>query len=318
MNLRLALPSEHRDIRALLSDNQLPLDDLATAAVEFIVAVEGEHVFGVVGLERFGDAGLLRSLAVAPDQRGAGLGGALVQAVESLAREQGLRQLVLLTLTSAPFFARRGYALTARESVPAAVRDSAEFRSICPASAACMSKALDSHGMRKRVLFLCTGNSARSVLAEATLRAWAGQRFEVFSAGSQPTGTINPYALEQLAAENIATAGLHSKSWDEFAADSTTSMDVVVTVCNAAAAEACPVAFGDFVRTHWGLPDPAAAHGSGEEKRKAFRQAHRTIKARLRALLALPEGLWDDRTALKHALDRIGYLQAEDEATTHG
>jgi protein-tyrosine-phosphatase/N-acetylglutamate synthase-like GNAT family acetyltransferase len=318
MNLRPALTSEHQEIQALLSDNKLPVDDLATAAVEFIVAIEGEHVLGVAGLERFGGAGLLRSLAVARDQRGSGLGGALVQAVESLAREQGLRQLVLLTLTAAPFFARRGYVLMARESVPAAVRNSAEFRSICPASAICMAKALDSHDLRKRVLFLCTGNSARSVLAEATLRSWGGQRFEVFSAGSQPAGTISPYALEQLAAENIATAGLHSKSWNEFVADGTTPMDLVVTVCDSAAAETCPIAFGDFVRTHWGLPDPAAVHGSEEDKREAFRQAHRTIKARMRALLALPGGTWDDRIALKQALDRIGYLQPDDEVTAHG
>lgn len=318
MKLRPALPSEHQEIQALLSDNQLPVEDLATAAVEFIVAAEGEHVLGVVGLECFGDAGLLRSLAVARDQRGSGLGGALVRGAESLARERGLRQVVLLTLTAAPFFARRGYALTARESVPAAVRDSAEFRSICPASAACMTKALDSRDVRKRVLFLCTGNSARSVLAEATLRAWAGQRFEVFSAGSQPTGKINPYALYQLAAEGIATAGLHSKSWDEFSTDGTAPMDLVVTVCDSAAAEICPVVLGDFVRTHWGLPDPAAVDGSDEDKREAFRQAHRTIKARLRALLALPAGMWDDRILLKQALDRIGYLQSEDEVAAHG
>ena len=318
MKLRPALPSEHHEIQVLLSDNRLPVDDLATAAVEFIVAVEGEHVFGVVGLERFGDAGLLRSLAVARDQRGSGLGGALVQGAESLARERGLRQLVLLTLTATPFFARLGYALTARESVPAAVRDSAEFRSICPASAACMTKALGSHDVRRRVLFLCTGNSARSVLAEATLRAWSGQRFEVFSAGSQPTGKINPYALDQLAAEGIATAGLHSKSWDEFAADGTAPMDLVVTVCDSAAAEVCPVVLGDFVRTHWGLPDPAAVDGSDADKREAFRQAHRTIKARLRALLALPAGMWDDRILLKQALERIGYLQPEDEVAAHG
>ncbi|HEV2621769.1 MAG TPA: arsenate reductase ArsC [Frateuria sp.] len=172
--------------------------------------------------------------------------------------------------------------------------------------------------MRKRVLFLCTGNSARSVLAEATLRAWAGQRFEVFSAGSQPTGKINPYALDQLAAEGIATAALHSKSWDEFAADGKAPMDLVVTVCDSAAAEVCPVVLGDFVRTHWGLPDPAAVDGSEEDKREAFRQAHRTIKARLRALLALPAEMWDDRIPLKQALDRIGYLQPEDGVAAHG
>jgi protein-tyrosine-phosphatase len=174
-----------------------------------------------------------------------------------------------------------------------------------------------------RVLFLCTGNSARSVLAEATLRAWAGGRFEVFSAGSQPTGRINPFALAQLEAEGIPTAGLRSKSWDEFATAGAAPMDLVVTVCDAAAAETCPVVFGDFLRTHWGLPDPASVEGSDEDRREAFRQAHRIVKARLLALLALPAQAWNDRAALKEALDRIGFVQPEDEdggdgAGTHG
>lgn len=163
--------------------------------------------------------------------------------------------------------------------------------------------------MKSRVLFLCTGNSARSVLAEATLRAWAGNRFEVFSAGSQPTGAVNPHALAQLAAEGIATAGLRSKSWDEFATPDAAPIDLVITVCDSAAAETCPVVFGDFLRVHWGLPDPAAVEGDDEAKREAFRQAHRIVKARLNALLALPAELWDDRVALKLALDRIGFVE---------
>lgn len=166
-----------------------------------------------------------------------------------------------------------------------------------------------------RVLFLCTGNSARSILAEATLRAWAGHRFEVFSAGSQPAGRVNPYALEQLAAEGIPTAGLHSKSWDEFATVDARPMDLVVTVCDEAAAETCPVVFGDFLRTHWGLPDPTVVEGADEDKREAFRQAHRIVKARLLALLALPANVWNDRAALKDALDRIGFVEPNDEVT---
>lgn len=170
---------------------------------------------------------------------------------------------------------------------------------------------------RHRILFLCTGNSARSVLAEATLRAWAGHRFEVFSAGSQPAGTVNRHALEQLAAEGIPVAGLRSKSWDEFATADAAPMDLVVTVCDSAAAETCPVVFGDFLRTHWGLPDPAAVAGSDEDKREAFRQAHRIVKARLLALLALPADAWNDRAVLKDALDRIGFVEPEDEAVAH-
>src|SRR3546814_10712972 len=105
--------------------------------------------------------------------------------------------------------------------------------------------------MKRRVLFLCTGNSARSVLAEATLRAWAGHRFEVFSAGRQPAGTVNPYALGQLAADGIATAGLRRKSWDEFATAEAAPMDLGVTVCDSAPAAASPVFFGDFLRPTW-------------------------------------------------------------------
>lgn len=166
--------------------------------------------------------------------------------------------------------------------------------------------------MTHRVLFVCTGNSARSVLAEATLRAWAGGRFEAFSAGSQPTGAINPYALTTLSDDGIATAGLRSKSWDEFSGDGAPAIDLVVTVCDSAAAEACPVFFGDFVRTHWGLPDPAAVQGTDDDKRAAFAHAHAVIKARLLAFLTLPASTWADRTALKVVLDRIGFIQSED------
>lgn len=161
--------------------------------------------------------------------------------------------------------------------------------------------------MTRNVLFLCTGNSARSVLAEATLRAWGGERFTAYSAGSQPTGQINPFALAQLQAEGMSTDGLRSKSWDEFV--DAAPMDLVITVCDSAAAESCPVVFGDFTRSHWGLPDPAAVEGSDADKAAAFAQAHAIVKARLTALLALPESLWADRAALQQALDRIGHLQ---------
>lgn len=168
--------------------------------------------------------------------------------------------------------------------------------------------------MTHRVLFLCTGNSARSVLAEATLRAWGGGRFESFSAGSQPTGRINPFALEQLSAEGIATSGLRSKSWDEFSGTQAPLIDVVVTVCDSAAAETCPVFFGDFVRTHWGLPDPAAVGGSDADKRAAFARAHEVIGARLRAFLALAPDTWADRGTLQQALDRIGAIELDGDA----
>lgn len=172
--------------------------------------------------------------------------------------------------------------------------------------------------MKRRILFLCTGNSARSVLAEATLRAWAGDRYDVSSAGSQPTGRVNPWALAQLADEGIPTHGLRSKSWDEFATADAAPLDLVVTVCGSAAAETCPAVFGDFMRTHWGLPDPAAIEGDDAAKRAAFREAHRIIKARLEAFIALPPALWDDREALQQALDGIGTIEPGPEEPREG
>jgi protein-tyrosine-phosphatase len=172
--------------------------------------------------------------------------------------------------------------------------------------------------MTHRVLFVCTGNSARSVLAEATLRAWGRTRFEAFSAGSQPTGRVNPYALDALAAAGMSTAGLRSKSWDEFFGDSAPSMDLVVTVCDSAAAEACPVFFGDFVRTHWGLPDPAAVQGTDAEIRAAFSRAHAVVQARMAALLELPDAVWIDRSRLKAAVDAIADVMAAHDGVEGG
>ncbi|HIE0524092.1 TPA: arsenate reductase ArsC [Stenotrophomonas maltophilia] len=160
--------------------------------------------------------------------------------------------------------------------------------------------------MSRSILFLCTGNSARSVLAEATLRASGGDRFTAYSAGSHPTGKVNPFALAQLRAEGMPVAGLRSKSWDEFA--DAAPMDLVITVCGAAAAEACPVVFGDFIRSHWGLPDPAAVGGSDADKAAALAHAHAIVKARVQALLALPGHVWQDRGMLQQALDQIGHL----------
>jgi arsenate reductase (thioredoxin) len=155
------------------------------------------------------------------------------------------------------------------------------------------------------VLFLCTGNSARSILAEAYLNARAQGRFEAVSAGSHPAGKVNPFALELLAAERIDTTGLRSKSWEEFAAPGAPDIDIVFTVCDAAAGEVCPVWPGRPVSVHWGVADPAAERGSEADKRAAFRSAFAQLSARIDALLALPIGELE-RPALKQALDRIG------------
>ncbi len=134
----------------------------------------------------------------------------------------------------------------------------------------------------RNVLFLCTGNSARSILAEAFLNSVARGRFRGFSAGSHPTGKVNPFALELLAKNGISTAGLRSKSWDEFAKPGAPEMHFVFTVCDSAAAELCPIWPGRPVSAHWGVADPAAVQGSDEEKREAFLDAFTRLSARIR------------------------------------
>lgn len=143
MDLRAATRDNRPAIRGLLQDSGLHVGDLDTAAIEFLVIVQDRTVVGAVGVERYGDTGLLRSLAVRADRRGLGVGARLVDAMEAHAASNGMRHLVLLTETAAPFFAQRGYAVTQRHHAPAAVQAGAEFRSLCPASATCMIKPLE-------------------------------------------------------------------------------------------------------------------------------------------------------------------------------
>jgi arsenate reductase len=153
------------------------------------------------------------------------------------------------------------------------------------------------------VLFLCTGNSARSILAEAILNAEGGDRFRAFSAGSFPKGAVNPAALALLGQLGFATQGLRSKSWDEFARGP--ELDFVFTVCDNAAGEVCPVWPGQPVTAHWGMPDPAIVEGTDAEKMQAFRETLRMLANRIRVFTALPfEKL--DRLKLKARLDDIG------------
>ena len=155
------------------------------------------------------------------------------------------------------------------------------------------------------VLFLCTGNSARSILAEAQLNALGKGRFRAWSAGSHPAGKINPYSLEFLKTIGLPTDGLRSKSWDEFAAPGAPVMDYVLTVCDDAAGEQCPYWPGQPVSAHWGVPDPAAVEGSDEEKRQAFKAAAATLRRRIELLVALPTSSLD-HLSLKSNLDDIG------------
>ncbi len=158
------------------------------------------------------------------------------------------------------------------------------------------------------VLVLCTGNSARSILAEALLNARGAGRVRAFSAGSQPKGVPHPMALALLAGKGIETAGLRSKSWDEFAAPGAPRMDVIVTVCDSAAGEACPFWPGQPLVGHWGIPDPAAVEGPEDVRRAAFETAYRLLALRVDAFL---EGAIDitDPDGLRARLNAIGKLE---------
>ncbi len=156
-----------------------------------------------------------------------------------------------------------------------------------------------------KVLFLCTGNSARSILGEALLNSMGGGRFKAWSAGSHPGGTVNPFALELLKRKGLATAELRSKGWDEFSAPGAPAFDFIFTVCDSAAREACPVWLGHPVTAHWGLPDPAAVEGSDEDKRKAFLGTFVALQRRIELLLALPAAKLES-TAAKRELADIG------------
>jgi protein-tyrosine-phosphatase len=155
------------------------------------------------------------------------------------------------------------------------------------------------------LLFLCTGNSARSILAEAIANDLGSGRINAYSAGSQPKGEVHPYAIDILRIMKHKTEGLRSKSWDEFAAPGAPHLDFVFTVCDNAANEVCPIWPGQPMSAHWGIPDPAAVQGSEAEKRSAFADAYGRMYNRISAFLSLPVASLD-RLSLKAKLDGIG------------
>ena len=163
------------------------------------------------------------------------------------------------------------------------------------------------------VLFLCTGNSARSIMAECILNREGMGRFRAYSAGSHPKGQVHPYAIDLLKSLNYQTDGLRSKSWDEFAAPGAPAMDFVFTVCDDAANEVCPVWPGQPMTAHWGVPDPAAAEGTEAQRRYAFVDAYRMLSNRISIFVSLPITSLDQLT-LQRRLHEIGRETAKSDA----
>jgi arsenate reductase len=155
------------------------------------------------------------------------------------------------------------------------------------------------------VLFLCTGNSARSILAEAILNQTGKGRFRAFSAGSHPAGAVNPFALELLKKQHFSVEGLRSKNWNEFASEGAPAPDFVFTVCDKAAGEVCPIWPGQPITAHWGIEDPAAVESDDETKRRAFARAFMELNTRISLFTSLPLDKLD-RMALQRELDSIG------------
>jgi arsenate reductase (thioredoxin) len=159
---------------------------------------------------------------------------------------------------------------------------------------------------RYNVLFLCTGNSARSIMAEAIMNKKGFRTFTAHSAGSHPKGTVHPAALHQIAAAQLPSAGHRSKDWSEFAKPGAPRLDFVFTVCDNAAQEVCPIWPGQSMTAHWGVPDPAAAEGTPEQIEKAFRDAYMMLDRRISLFLSLPLSSLDN-LAIKKEIDRIGH-----------
>lgn len=173
---------------------------------------------------------------------------------------------------------------------------------------------LDDH-RALNVLFLCTGNSARSIIAEVALRQVGGARFRSFSAGSHPAGEVNPYALQFLHTNGLPTDGLRSKSWEEFATPDAPALDFVFTVCDNAAGEICPVWPGQPITAHWGVPDPAAVDGDDDDVRRAFARTGWLLMNRIRLFTSLPLAKLD-RLSLATRLAGIGKTAFSDEAAS--
>ncbi len=298
--IRQATRDDYAAVERLLNAASLPVEGLDPTLDDFFVAEQADQqVVGTIGLEPYGEAALLRSAAVAPAAQGVGVGEALVNRLSDHARTRGIRELYLLTTTALGYFTRFGFMRIDRADVPPAVRESVEFRESCPASAAAMRKPLSS----PRVLFLCTGNSARSRMAETILNRKAGGRFVAESAGSRPAARVNPHAIAALERHGYSWTGGPPRSVDRVLGG---QWDFVITVCDRAK-ESCPVFPGQPVQAHWGMPDPAEVEGTDQEIRRAFDDALIAISRRLDLFLALPlEKL--SAMALASRVQAIGHL----------
>jgi arsenate reductase (thioredoxin) len=311
ITLRAATVGDAPAIASLLTTASLPVAGLEAALPHAVIAEEAGTVVGVAALEFHGADALLRSVAVAPAHRRAGLGLALTLDRLGAARTHGVQHVWLLTETAVPFFAQLGFATVARTSAPAALAASVEFAEACPASATAMRVATAGLPATAQVLVLCTGNSARSQIAEALLATRGAGRVLAASAGSAPAPRVNPFAIETLAARGIPWDGRRPKTIAEVEGP---AYSLVITVCDNAR-EACPVLPGAAAMVHWGLPDPAD-HTEPTAARAAFAATFDALARRVSALLATPFERLAPEARSEHAR-RIHALAGELDGSRH-
>ncbi|MFL5522127.1 MAG: arsenic resistance N-acetyltransferase ArsN2 [Gemmatimonadales bacterium] len=273
-----ATEADRDDVLSLLRANNLMVEGVPDDLAGFVVARAGDTLVGVAGTESHGESALLRSVAVVPEQRGSGIGKRLVDAALERALAAGARDVVLLTECADGWFEQFGFERIRRDDAPASVKRSVQFAGACPDSATVMRRRAP-----LRLLVLCTGNSARSQIAEALLVSLGEQRVLAASAGSRPAERVSPDALDVLARHGLEWTGREPQSIDDVADE---RWDLVITVCDHAR-EACPVLPGQPVMVHWGLPDPVQIPDV-TERRAAFEATYAALERRIRALLDLP------------------------------
>lgn len=257
-------------ITSLLQQNKLPVEDLDKSRIHFLLMLDGEKVAGVIGIEKHNDYGLLRSMATAAAYRNQGIAASLINELEQYAAKQRLKTIYLLTETAEKYFEKKGYSKINRDEVPDVVKASAEFSHLCPSSAIVMKKAINT---KKRVLFVCVENSNRSQMSQAFAKLLGDENVEAYSAGSKPSGIVNPKAIAAMKELGYDLYTHDSKSLQEV--EQYAPFDTVVTM---GCGDACPwMPAKKFI--DWQIPDPRNMDEA------EFRQVRDLIKEKVTELL---------------------------------
>lgn len=273
IELQPASPADRPAICTLLQSENLPVVDLSPDLAHFFIARDNGQPIGLIGLDPYGANGLLRSMIVLPDYRNKGLAGELIAKLESHARNLGIRQLYLITNTAEAYFQEKGFQCIAKDQLPVDLASSAEFNGLCPASSAIMTRPVQANAPRKKFLFVCVENANRSQMSQAFAKILGGDQVEAFSAGSRPSGIVNPKAIAAMKALGYDLTTHDSKSLDEV--KSQAPFDAVVTM---GCGDACPwMPAKTFI--DWQIPDPK--HLEPQE----FNQVRDVIREKVRELL---------------------------------